>query len=74
MRNDFEGSIGDLVNKTHPSMQGAITGTQKNKQNQSSSDLAPAPVSVHSGWDGTRAHNKALFSIVWMIGSHRRLL
>lgn len=60
MGNDIEGSVGELVNKIHPLMQDAITGTQKNKQNQSPSDLASAPMSIHSGWGGTRAHNKAL--------------
>lgn len=80
MGNDIGGSAGELVQKIHPSMQDTVTGTQKNKGNQSSSYLAPAPVSIHGGWGRTRAYEARQTSLVqsclvfWTIGSHYRLL
>lgn len=78
--NDIGGSAGELVQKIHPLMQDTVTGTQKNKGNQSSSYLAPAPVSIHGGWGRTRAYEARQRSLVqsclvfWTIGSHYRLL
>lgn len=59
--NDIGRSVGDLVNKIYPLMQDTITGTQKNKWNQSSSDLTPAPVSIYSARGRTKVCKKELF-------------
>lgn len=78
--NDIGGSAGELVQKIHPLMQDTVTGTQKDKGNQSSSYLAPAPMSIHGGWGRTRAYEARQRSLVqsclvfWTIGSHYRLL